>query len=111
MDIKDIKSKIEFYVESKRPQDPEIRKKVDLGYSFKENVLRIFQIRPDWKNPVIIKEYDYFKARYIKSRDIWKIYWLRATLKWNEYEPCPEVKTIEEVLKVLEEDKHGCFKG
>jgi hypothetical protein len=111
MDIEDIKSKIEFYVESKRPADLEIRKKIDIGYTFQSGELEIFELRPRWDNPVMIQRHGVVKAKYIKSKKIWKIYWLRATLKWNGYEPCPEVKTLPEFFKVLDEDKHGCFWG
>jgi len=111
MDIEDIKSKIEFYVESKRPKDAEMRKKIDIGYTFQDNELEIFEASPRWDNPVMIQRRGVAKAKYIKSRNLWKIYWLRASLKWNAYEPCPQVETLPEFFKILDEDKYHCFWG
>lgn len=51
------------------------------------------------------------KARFIKSSKLWKLYWMRASGKWVAYEPQSEVKTTEEMLTIIEEDKHGCFWG
>ncbi|MFZ5430428.1 MAG: DUF3024 domain-containing protein [Bacteroidota bacterium] len=31
------------------------------------------------------------KARFIASRNIWKVYWMRASGKWETYKPEPEV--------------------
>jgi len=30
------------------------------------------------------------KARYVKIRDVWKIYWMRADCKWHSYPPAPK---------------------
>ena len=51
------------------------------------------------------------KATYVKSRNIWKIFWQRADLKWHRYQPDPEVKTLEEFLYVVERDEYCCFYG
>ena len=69
------------------------------------------EIRAMWNNPNEKIEESVAKARYVKSSDIWKIYWQRADLKWHSYEPDPEVKTLEEFLKVVERDEYCCFYG
>ncbi len=51
------------------------------------------------------------KATFVKKQRFGKIYWQRADLKWHRYEPTSEVKTIEEFLKVVEEDDFCCFGG
>ena len=51
------------------------------------------------------------KAKYYKSRDEWKVYWMKSDLKWHSYEPVPEVKTLEVFFEVLEADAYGCFWG
>jgi hypothetical protein len=105
-----LQKQIEQFVESQRPAK-EIRNKLDLGYEWKKNTLTLFEIRPFWKDANIIRHYPFAKARFIKSRNIWKIYWMRASLKWESYPPEPEVARLDQVLKIIEEDKHHCFKG
>jgi hypothetical protein len=111
MNNEEVEKKIHDYVESIRPKDAEIRKQMDIGYTFIKNVLLIHEIRPDWQNPENIMHHDFFKAKYVKSVDLWKLYWLRANLKWDKYQPCPEVATIEEVLETLDDDEYSCFRG
>ncbi len=51
------------------------------------------------------------KATYIKSHEIWRVYWQRADLKWHRYEPVPNVESIGEFLTVVEQDEDCCFWG
>ncbi len=51
------------------------------------------------------------KATYFTNREIWRVYWLRADLKWHAYEPTPVVATLEKFLALVSEDKHECFHG
>lgn len=101
---------IEQWVETQRP-NAEIRDQLDIGFEWKNGTLVFFEIRPDWVNPEIIRHFPFAKARYIKSREVWKIYWLRASLKWEAYPYDPEVGRLDLVLRIIEEDKHNCFKG
>jgi len=51
------------------------------------------------------------KATYIKSRRIWKIYWMRADLKWHRYDPLAAVSTIDDLIVEVDRDPYGCFLG
>ena len=88
-----------------------IRDKLDIGYKFQNQTLEIFEIRPRWDDSSIINNHPFAKAKFIKSKSIWRIYWLRANLKWELYEIVPEVKRISEFFKIIREDKYHVFKG
>ena len=51
------------------------------------------------------------KATWVKSRQLWKIYWLRASGRWQSYEPRPEVASLEDFCRVIDDDEYGCFWG
>ena len=51
------------------------------------------------------------KAAYAKKSKTRKVYWMRGNMKWTLYEPCPEVQTAEEFLRVVKEDAWNCFFG
>ena len=51
------------------------------------------------------------KATWVKSRQLWKIYWLRASGRWQSYEPRPEVTSLEDFCRVIDDDEYGCFWG
>lgn len=98
------------YLEEVRPPE-EIRKQLDLGYKIEDQSVILTEIRPFWDNPSEYAERGYAKATFIKSKNVWKIFWLRANQKWNSYDPVPEVSTLDEFLDVVDEDKYHCFRG
>lgn len=51
------------------------------------------------------------KATYVRTQECWKVFWLRADLKWHSYSPMPVVDSIEKFLALVEADNHACFFG
>ncbi len=105
-----VEIQIKEFVESIRPP-VDIREKVDIGYKFQQNTLELFEIRPKWDNQNEKIQSSFAKTRYVKTQEHWKIYWMRASGKWESYQPNSEVKTINDFFEVISEDKHGCFFG
>jgi hypothetical protein len=101
---------LENYIKKIRPPE-HIRPQLDVGYQIDGQSIILVEIRPDWRDEKIIREYAYAKATYIKRQHIWKVYWLRGNLKWDRYDPKPEVKKLIQFLDLVEEDKYCCFKG
>jgi len=98
------------FVEARRPP-AHIRDKLDISYRVEGQSVIIFEIRPLWNNPEEKIESMIAKATYVKTSNIWKVFWQRADLKWHRYDPKPQVKTIEDFLSVVGQDSHGCFFG
>ena len=46
-----------------------------------------------------------------RLRAVWKVYWMRADLKWYSYSPVPTGGNIEKFLELVENDKHACLFG
>lgn len=109
-EIKRIEKALDGFLQKHRPP-AHIRKQLDFGYELDGHNIVLTEIRPDWKNPDEIHHRPYAKATYVKSKECWKIYWMRQTLKWGPYEPVLTVKTIAHFLQVVDEDKHSCFFG
>jgi len=101
---------IKSFVEEMRPPT-EIRDQLDIGYKYENSVLEIYEIRPHFEIKDLIMNLSFARTRFIKSRNIWRIYWMRASGKWELYKPNPEVKHIKDFFEIIEEDKYGCFKG
>ncbi|MEO7798779.1 MAG: DUF3024 domain-containing protein [Opitutaceae bacterium] len=96
---------------AKRRPPVHLRAQVDLSFRFDGRSVEIFEIRPQWNNPARRIEEAVAKARYLKSRDAWLVYWQRADLKWHKYGPTPEVSTLQAFLTLVDEDEYGCFFG
>ncbi|WP_367391494.1 DUF3024 domain-containing protein [Lewinella sp. LCG006] len=101
---------LERYIENKRPP-LEIRDQLDIGYRKEGQAFEVFEIRPNWMDNSIKMEIPVAKARYVKSRSVWRLYWMRGNLKWDFYEPAGEMTSLSEVLEVIDADTHGCFWG
>jgi hypothetical protein len=101
---------LENFIEKKRPP-VEIRPKLDISYKIENQSVIIFEIRPRWNNPAEYHESAIAKTTFIHTKQYWKIFWMRADLKWHNYKPKPTVKYIQQFLDLVEEDKYGCFWG
>ena len=82
-----------------------------INYRIEDQSIYIFEIRPHWKNPSEKLESMTAKIQYVKSKSLWKLYRQQQNLKWNLYEPFESSKDLSEVLKIIDEDAHGCFWG
>lgn len=89
----------------------EIRDKLDMGYRIDGQDVYIFEIRPRWNKPEEKKITEVARTTYIKSKNCWKIYWMRANLKWYHYKPVPYVKNISDFFDLVAEDAAHCFFG
>ena len=106
----DIIETMENYIAKVRPR-PEIRHQLDIGYEIKDQSIILQEIRPSWRNPTEIQRIGFAKTTFVKDKNIWKVFWQRADLKWHSYEPKPTVKQLTDFLKLVDEDVHHCFKG
>jgi Protein of unknown function (DUF3024) len=101
---------VRAYINSRRPP-AHIRPELDLGYRFEGQSVEIFETRSSFEKPSENIETSVAKATFVRYRQIWKVYWMRADLKWHRYDPQATVLSVEEFLAVIDEDKHGCFFG
>ncbi|MET4084088.1 hypothetical protein ABIB40_004062 [Pedobacter sp. UYP30] len=102
---------IKKYADSKRPDDLEMRAKLDFGYSYDGQVAIFFEIRPVYLMPDKIIHPMIAKIRFYKSKEEWNLYWMRASGKWELYEPFPKSKNLEKLIEIIDKDNHGCFFG
>ena len=102
---------VEEYLKAIRPVDEVLRAKMDFGYSYNKNTFELFEIRPNWLEDKESIRSPYAKFRLIKSKQIWKLYWLRASGKWLSYTPMPTALHLSDILNCIKEDAHGCFHG
>ncbi|MCH1918855.1 DUF3024 domain-containing protein [Shewanella sp. A3A] len=109
-EIKKIEKAAEAFLAVRRPA-PSIRDKWDIGWRLEQQSVYIFETRPLWQDPSQYQDLEVAKATYVQSQRVWNIYWQRQDLKWHRYEPDSQVKTIEQVFDVINQDELGCFFG
>lgn len=104
----DIIELMENFLQRIRPPE-EIRKQLDINYRIENQSVYLFTIRPAPFERYEYRQFDYAKSTYDKKNDCWKIYWMKADLKWHSYSPAPTAKTLSEALKIIEANESGCF--
>lgn len=69
----------------------------------------LYESRPAWDdNSKPWTKFEVAKMLFIKRRKIWKLFWKRASGKWELY---GEYKSFGTTLNSIEKDVHGCFWG
>ncbi len=100
---------MENYIAKVRPPI-EIRPKLDLEYQIEGQSIILNEIRSAWDNPKKTLTLGYAKATFVKSKNIWKVYWVRSNGEWYPYDP-PTARSLKDFLLLVDEDKFGCFHG
>jgi len=88
-----------------------IKDQLSVEYSIKGHDVLIYEKRPHWRNPSEVMEEAVAKLKYVRTTNTWQLYWQRANLKWESYEPFPQSKDIGDLLKAVSADRYGCFFG
>ena len=111
LEARRVEKATDAYIQQRRPP-PDIRPELDIGFRITAQSVEIFEVRPVWRGaPGEKMENPVAKATYIKSRELWKVYWMRADLKWHSYAPTPSVGTLTGFFELVESDPHACFWG
>lgn len=105
-----IEAAMEPFMAKRRPP-PEIRPRLDLAFRIEKQSVIIYSIRPLWNDPSRTIVEVIAKATFVRSDDLWRVYWHRADLKWHVYIPCRYVRGIEDFLALVDADEYNCFWG
>lgn len=98
------------WTEAMRPE-ADIRPELDIGYTWNGTDIFLNEIRPDWQQPEIIRHFPFAKIKYVKSRKLFKLYWMRASGKWEAYPLIAQSPSLPTLLEAVKDDALGCFFG
>ena len=101
---------MEGYLINARPPE-KIRNQLDINYKIEGQSIIVFEIRPFCDDPNRKIECNIAKTTFIKKENSWKIFWFMSDMKWHGYKPKLKVNSLKEFIKIIEEDKLGCFWG
>ncbi len=84
LQIKTAMAEVGAFIEKRRPK-PDIRHLVDIHATLQKQELIVFELRQRYNEPSRMDEHPVAKAKWIDSQNRWKLYWMRADLKWHLY--------------------------
>ncbi|ERM81335.1 hypothetical protein P872_10655 [Rhodonellum psychrophilum GCM71 = DSM 17998] len=108
--LREIQSILNPWLEEKRPP-VELREEMDLQCTIKDQNIVLEEISPSFRSPTIKLTIPLAKITFVNAKNEWKIYWMRASGKWELYKPDKKISTLEEILKEISDDPYGCFFG
>jgi hypothetical protein len=71
----------------------------------------ILEVRTVWDDPTRWMEHPIAKLKFVQSAGEWRLYWQRASLKWQVYEPKAADRDLAVLVAEVGRDLHGCFFG
>lgn len=93
----------------KTPQH--LKNQLRFEYKIEKQSVIMYEVRPAWKNPSEFTRMPLAKLTYVRSENLWKLYWQRASGKWVSYEPKESSADLEDLVGEIGKDAHGCFFG
>jgi hypothetical protein len=107
---KKIEQVVGAFVTKRRPP-AHIRSELDLAYRLTNQSVEVFEIRPVWRGNGETHELPKAKFTFVKTQQVWKLFWQRQDLKWHSYEPLPQARHLDELIAEVSADPYGCFWG
>lgn len=88
-----------------------LRDKLREGQRFTGHAIELFFVRPAYNRPGEQIEESVAKVQYVRTVNVWRLFWKRADGKWHRYTPCPETDSLAAALRTIDEDASSCFFG
>lgn len=104
-------AQLEKHFWSKRRPPLHIRDQIREGQRFAGQSIELFFVRPVWDDPTRHTEESIAKITFVRSSGTWRLFWMRADLKWHRYPLCPETGSLADALRIIHEDANACFFG
>ena len=98
------------FLTRRRPR-PEIRELLDYKVDIKDRDVVLLEVRPRFDDKSKIIEHGFAKMKWVGTKNVWRLFWMRADMKWHSYDPKPQARTIEALFEEVGRDPHGCFFG
>lgn len=80
-------------------------------YDVDGHSVTIYEERPAWDDPSEWLHSPAARLRFFRSRGEWRLYWMRADMKWHAYDPDEMPADLASLVAVVDEDKYCAFFG
>ncbi len=88
-----------------------VRDKVRMEYRIDGQSVTIIEMRPHWEDPSEWIDSPIARLRYVRTDNLWELYWMPSNLKWKSYDPLPVSQDLTELVHEIDRDPVCCFFG
>jgi len=71
----------------------------------------IVEVRVVWDDPSRWMDHGVAKLKFNRKAGEWRLFWQRAALRWESYEPLAANRELSVLVEEIDRDPHGCFFG
>ena len=71
----------------------------------------LYERRPHWNKKEEWLETPAAKLKFVRTAGEWRLFWMRADLKWHRYDPFPASKQLGDLVDEISRDPCACFFG
>jgi len=75
------------------------------------HTVSIWEVRPPWDGVGDETRTGIARFRFVRSRGVWQLHWLRRDLKWHRYGPAESTPDLAALVAIVEADQYGAFFG
>lgn len=109
VDLKQIEQTIGVFCGKRSPRH--LKEKLRLMYAVKGHEVVIVERRPRWDNQTEWTETPVANLKFIRSARKWRLYWMRADMKWHEYPWLSSSHHLDDLVQEIDADPLACFFG
>ena len=95
----------------KKRSPQQLTDQLALAYRFQGQSVLLYERRRPRKSPGELTETPVAKLKFVRSRNEWRLYWMRANGRWDRYETKTECSDLRGLLAEVDRDVDGCFFG
>ena len=107
--LQKIKNEIGGLCSRRTPE--QFKDKLRFEYEIDNQNVIIYEVRPAFHDPEEYTKMPFAKLTYVISKNIWRLYWKRASGKWMRYEPAKSKGSLKGLVQEIDDDIYGCFFG
>jgi len=90
---------------------PEFKDELSIVYRVTKQDVIISEKRPAYQRPKKYIETPAAKLKYIRSKNEWRLFWMRGDLKWYAYNPKNNSVKLKDLVAEIRSDPYACFWG
>ena len=81
-----------------------LKEKLRLMYAVEGHEVVVVERRPRWDNQAERTETPVTKLKFIRSANKWRLYWMRADMKWHEYPRLSSCHHLDDLVQEIDAD-------
>jgi len=94
-----------------RRSPPELKDQLSVEYEIKLHDVVIIEKRSRWDGSPGHTKTDVAKIKLVRTVNEWRLFWMRADLRWHSYQPLASSRYMEDLVDEVDADPYGCFWG